>query len=178
MRIVIRVFPAGAFSTGPRLPPAKSYCAFMTWPRTARAPAASPGEQKSGAAARRAISSVRPNRRRPPLPPLHCMHRCADGQRSLNNPARGREPFVLPWRCLSCRRDRGTAPLVREGEGDVILRASIAAGAVPATASKLARLSARRPSRAVLAARLASASESERLSASVRWPSRDPRDQV
>ena len=32
MRIVIRVFPAGVFKTGPRLPLAKWYCAFMALP--------------------------------------------------------------------------------------------------------------------------------------------------
>ena len=40
MRIVIRVFPAGVFKTGPRLPLVESYCAFMALPRTARALAA------------------------------------------------------------------------------------------------------------------------------------------
>ena len=36
MRIVIRVFRAGAFTTGARLPVAKSYCAFMALPRLLR----------------------------------------------------------------------------------------------------------------------------------------------
>lgn len=48
----MRVFPDGVFRTAPRFPRAKSYCAFMDWPRTAAALAVSPDERISSAAGR------------------------------------------------------------------------------------------------------------------------------